>query len=328
MRGVSRAGVLLLAFAGASLLSCSDGPTGPAPITSVSVSPVTITLARGATSPLAAVALDAKGKALEGRVFAWSSSDIFVANVSPAGIVTAGQNRGGSPAIATITAVSEGKSATATVMVTPVPAARVVLTPDSVLILPGANTTLTAAVEDAGGAALSGRSLMWQSLDTTVARVSTAGQVTAVAYVGPVSRETRVIATAEGRADTTRVVVPPLAAARVVLTPDSASLQVGATQTFTAVAKDAAGTALTGRTIAWGTTDSSVATVSSAGVLTAVAYAGPATRTARLIAATAGKADTAPVVVTPVPVGRVNATPDTLVLLPGATATLTAGGDG
>jgi trimeric autotransporter adhesin len=71
----------------------------------------------------------------------------------------------------------------------------------------------------------------------------------------------------------------PAPVSSVSVDPSSASLLVGATQTLTATPKDAAGNVLTGRTVAWSSSDQSIATVSSGGLVTAVA-AGSTTITA------------------------------------------------
>ncbi len=66
----------------------------------------------------------------------------------------------------------------------------------------------------------------------------------------------------------------------MAVTPSSATLPaVGATQQFSAVATDASGKAVTGQTVAWSTSNASVATVSTTGLVTAVAV-GAATITA------------------------------------------------
>jgi trimeric autotransporter adhesin len=86
-----------------------------APVATVTVSPSTLTLRDRdgqRTGTLTATTRDALGNILTGRVVTWSSSNTNVATVNPNGVVTA-QNRGN----ATITATSEGKSGTASIVV-------------------------------------------------------------------------------------------------------------------------------------------------------------------------------------------------------------------
>lgn len=86
-------------------------PPAPTSVASVSVTPGTATLAVGGRAQLTAVARDAAGTVLTGRLTSWTSSASAVATVV-GGLVTAtgaGQ--------ATITATSEGRSGTAVVTV-------------------------------------------------------------------------------------------------------------------------------------------------------------------------------------------------------------------
>ena len=89
----------------------------PRPVAVVSVSPPTTTLARAtpaATQQLTATVTDAGGIVLSGRTITWRSSDDAVATVSASGLVTAA-----GAGSATITATCEGKSGSATIVVTP-----------------------------------------------------------------------------------------------------------------------------------------------------------------------------------------------------------------
>src|SRR5581483_12470637 len=56
----------------------------------------------------------------------------------------------------------------------------------------------------------------------------------------------------------------------VVVTPDSASLAIGTQQTFTATGKDAQGRTVSGLSFFWSTNADSLATVTQAGLVTAV----------------------------------------------------------
>jgi hypothetical protein len=68
-----------------------------------------------------------------------------------------------------------------------------------------------------------------------------------------------------------KTTAPPVTASSVSIAPDNPSLSVGATIALTATARDAAGTVLTGRTVAWTTSQGEVATVNATtGVVTAV----------------------------------------------------------
>ena len=106
--------------------------------------------------------------------------------------------------------------------------------------------------------------------------------------------------------------------ASVVVTPGSATLNIAGTQQLAVVLKDAAGNTLTGRTVSWTSSNSGVATVSAAGLATAVT-SGSATITATSEGkgGTAAIAIPAPVVTSPGTVSdlKVASTSDTSVTL-------------
>jgi len=85
---------------------------------------------------------------------------------------------------------------------------------------------------------------------------------------------------------------PPAAVATVTVTPDTTVLIPGGTRQFAVTLKDAAGNTLQNRTVTWGTSPATVATVSNAGLVTAV-LAG----TAQLTVQSEGQTGTATVTV-------------------------------
>src|SRR5207245_1453356 len=108
--------------------------------------------------------------------------------------------------------------------------------------------------------------------------ISAAGLYTAGQTAGPY----HVVATVSSGGtltDTAAVTITTIPVASVTVTPTTAGLQVGATQQFTAVPKDAAGNTLTGRVVTWASSNTAIATVSSSGAGSGTA-AGPATITA------------------------------------------------
>src|SRR5437762_12034 len=112
-----------------------------------------------------------------------------------------------------------------------------------------------------------------------------------------------VIAASGNHRDSATIVVvaqAPAAVASVTVSPSTASLLVGATAQLTATTKDSAGTVLTGRTVAWTSSDTTVARVSASGLVT-----GKAAGTATITATSEGKSGTASVTVARVPVASV-----------------------
>ncbi|MFM8566306.1 MAG: enoyl-CoA hydratase-related protein [Gemmatimonadota bacterium] len=123
---------IALALIALSAVSCGGGPSEPAPdptAAQVSVTPATLTLASGATGQLTATPRDGAGATLTGRTVTWTSQDTTIAKVDAAGLVTAQLVRAATGGETRITASVDGKSATASVTVSPVPVARVVVTP-------------------------------------------------------------------------------------------------------------------------------------------------------------------------------------------------------
>src|SRR5206468_3408243 len=127
----------------------------------------------------------------------------------------------------------------------------------------GLTSQLTATLKDANGNVLTGRTVTWSSSSTTVATVSTTGLVT-----GKVAGTATITATSEGRSGTAAITVnapPPVPVASVTVAPATATVNVAQTVQLTATLKDANGNVLTGRTVTWSSSSTTVATVSTTG---------------------------------------------------------------
>jgi Tol biopolymer transport system component len=107
--------------------------------------------------------------------------------------------------------------------------------------------------------------------------------------------------------------------ASVTVNPTAHSLVVGTSTTLTAALADANGRPITGRPIAWISNRPDVATVTAAGVVTAVTAG-----VASIDVSSEDKHATAVITVTRVPVARVDITPATLSLVEGETGALSA----
>jgi uncharacterized protein YjdB len=230
----------------------------------VTPSPANIIITQ--TAQLTATPRDAAGTAITGRAVTWTSANETIATVSTAGLVTA-KTLG----TTTISAVAEGKTGTATVVVTPIPVATVTIAPLVDALVVGDSKQLTATTKDSIGGLL-GRTVAWSSSDIGIATVTAAGVLSAVA-AGPV----KITATSEGKTGTLDVVVRQVGS--VTVTPTPVTIAAGKTSTLTATVADATGQPLPGRVVAWTTSNSAAATVSATGVVSAVS-AGTATITA------------------------------------------------
>jgi acid phosphatase type 7 len=160
--------------------------------------------------------------------------------------------------------------------------------PSSATVDVGRTVQLTAAAKPKKVVAFT-----WSSSNASVATVSSTGLVTGVAA------GTATITAASGSASgtatiTVRATTVPVAS--VTVTPNPASVGVGATIQLTATLKDANGTVLTGRPVTWSSSAVAVAMVSSSGLVSGVA-AGAATITAT----SEGKSGTSALTVTSAP---------------------------
>lgn len=135
----------------------------------------------------------------------------------------------------------------------------------SVTLVIGDSTHLAGTPVNASGNAITGADVQWSVADTTIASISSNGLLR-----GLRTGTTSVIAKVDTASATIAVViiVPPVAAIRLSLA--SSSIPVGQTTQATASLSDANGNLLTGRTVTFGSSDPTVATVAANGLVTAV----------------------------------------------------------
>lgn len=283
-----------------ALLACGGGtgptppppppppPPGPSPVATVSVTLRAASIQVGQTSQGTVELRDAGGSVLSGRSVNWSTGNQAVATVSGSGLVT-GVGAGSTTVIAT----SEGRTGSASLQVVSVPIASIAVTLSSTTVEKGATTQATAVARDADGNVLQNRALTWSTGTGAVATVSATGLVTAVnpgeTYVRAAS------GTVNAQADLI-VTVPTVAT--VTVAPSTVTLQVGKTRALTASLRSSVGEVLADRAVTW-TSSTPAATVSSGGVVTAVAIG-----SATITATSEGKTGSAVVTIEPVSFGN------------------------
>jgi len=288
---VDARGVVTARATGSATITASvEGKTGsatitvvPVPVASVTVTPPSATLLVGTTLQLVATPKDSTGAALPGRVVSWSSGDTAVAKVDDRGLVTAK-----APGTTGVTAGVEGKSATATLTIVPVPVASVTIAPTSAAIFVGASLQFTATPKDSTGAPLVGRTVTWSSGNAAVASVSATGLVT-----GNAAGSTSITASTGGKSATATVAVALVPVASVSVSPPTDSVAVGKSVQLVATTQDTAGNVLTGRVVTWTSANAAIAAVSSTGRVT-----GAALGTTSISATSEGKTGTAAITVT------------------------------
>jgi uncharacterized protein YjdB len=313
---VSSQGVVTAVGAGTTTITATvDGVSGSAsvtvsnvPVGSVSVSPQGPTIATLSSAQLTVKVTDQNGADVTNRIVSWTTSNALIATVSSTGVVT-----GVAPGSATITATSEGKSGSTTVTVTLVPVGSVSVAPGSLSLTPGQTGTLAATVTDANGIVVTNRPVVWSTSDGSIATVSQTGVVTAVA-----SGSATITATSGSKSGTASVSVSPAAVGNVSVAPGSLALTQGQTGTLAATVTDANGNPLA-QSVSWSSDHPNIASVSSTGVVTAVAPG-----SAVITAQSGGKSATASVTVSAVPIASVSVSPPTSTLTAGQGTTLTA----
>lgn len=133
-------------------------------------------------------------------------------------------------------------------------------------IVVGQTASASLSGRDQFGASIGIGGVVWSSSNSGIASVSTAGVVMAVA-----PGQAQVIATVGIKSVSADITVIPPPVASVAVTPGSASVAVGSTQQLTAATLDGSGNPLTGRAVAWASSDETKAKVSTSGLVTAVA---------------------------------------------------------
>jgi uncharacterized protein YjdB len=160
------------------------------------------------------------------------------------------------------------------------------VTPSTANVLVGGTTRLIASATDASGRVVGGVTVSWTSLETGVASVGGDGTVS-----GHKAGQARIVAQAQGFADTATITVAGVAGGSVVVEPATLALRLGTTGVLTGSVRDESG-AVVGQPASWTTDSPAIVSVSSIGIVT-----GKAVGTARIIATSGTKADTSVVTV-------------------------------
>jgi uncharacterized protein YjdB len=308
------------ALAAVAVLGCERpvAVTDPgATLTQFVVTPQTATLQQNATQDFTAVGLTSAGDTASIAV-AWSATGGAIDTSSNHGrhyghyhatacggyTVTATSSPGGMKALASVNVLCSGA----------VPVDTVLVSPPTASLMVGNTVQLSAVMEDSAGNPLVGRAVTWTSNSSGVASVSASGLVQ-----GVTAGSATISATSGGKTGTAAITVQGVPVASVTVSPASTGLFVGQTVQLTATPRDSAGNPLSGRSVAWSSGNTTVATVSGSGLVTARA-AGSTTITAT----SGGQSGTASLTVTVVPVASVTVSPASASLAAGSTLQLSA----
>jgi uncharacterized protein YjdB len=265
---VNASGLATAVAAGSTAVTASlTGVTGTATLTvtpilsSIAVSPNPQNIVVGATQQFTATATYSDGtKQNVTASAAWTTASPAVATVNAAGLATAV-----APGTTAITASLSGVSGSATLNVPRL--SSIAVTPTPVTIAAGATQQFTATATYSDGSIQNiTAKAAWTSTNPAAGTVSAAGLATAVA-----AGSTNVTATLSGVSGFATLTVTPTIL-KIVVSPNSANITVGATQQFAATATYSDGTTKdVTATAAWTSATPATATVNSAGLATGVA---------------------------------------------------------
>lgn len=291
------------------VVGCTESTTAPeTPVASlIEVVPVATQLERGATTTLTAKVLDQFGDEMPDVEVLWESNNTTVATVTSAGVVTAravGEAR--------ITAISGTLRANTTVFVvreSVVTVAINVTLPSGGLVV-GNSVPATATALSARGDTITDFTTTWTSSAPAVATVSATGVITAVS-----EGASTITATISGVSATTTVTTRLVPVGSVVVSASSTPVRVGRNVQLVSTLLSTGGDTLTTsqRSLTWASTDTTVARVSSTGLVTGV---GVGTTRISLIAGSSGATPVVgllDVAVTQVPIDAVEIVADTSV---------------
>ena len=228
-------------------------------VADIRVSPGGDTLvALGDTVRLTAEGTDANRHSVGGAEFTWLSGDSLVVTVDGSGLVTAAGDGG-----TTVTAQADGATGSAAIVVQRHATNMTVSPARTTLRAIGDTVRLIAEALDANGRALTEAGFQWTTLNDSVVSVDSVGLVTAIA-----NGTTVVTAARDDRAAIATVTVAQMLAS-VIVSPSRITLEEGDTIRLRARSLDTNGHELVAAAHEWVSSDESVASVDSTGLVRA-----------------------------------------------------------
>ena len=271
---INNTGVATAVAAGMATIRATGNGISSAPVTITVTNPPVATVTVSPSAPqqmnvgdmvtFRATAQAAGGIARGDATISWSSSDTGVVTITSAGVSTAA-----AVGTATIRASAEGINSSPvmiTVSEAPPMIATVKVTPDMESITEGETLQFEAVAMTSDGTQISGVEFTWSSSDEMVATVDMMGLATGVS-----AGEAMIMATADEVSGSAMLTVTePVVVANVTVSPDTASIEVGAMQQFEAMAMTSDEMEIMDVEFTWSSSDEMVATVDMMGVATGV----------------------------------------------------------
>ncbi|MEO7997136.1 MAG: Ig-like domain-containing protein [Gemmatimonadaceae bacterium] len=296
-----------------NISASTDGQSGTSvitvtevPIGSCTLTPGTqkVTVTNQAVFTLALKDTASNPLSSNGRLINWTSDNNLIASVNANGVVQA--LKAGTAKITATDGTNAAISCNATAEVVDARIAFVNVTPVGANLRLGAQRQFAVAILDSNRTPISaiGRTITWKNVTPAIATVSASGIVIPIALGNG-----RVAVDAEGAVDTATYSVSKIPVVTVSLSPQQRTVVEGNSAQFTPTVTDSAGNVVTDRLIEWTSSNTTIATVSSTGLVTTTA---PGTTTITAISET--RSGTATLIITPVPVDTILLTQQQLTL--------------
>ena len=258
--------------AGASTISATqNGISGSTNLTitaaalnSITIAPVSPSIAAGNTQAFQATGHYSDGSALDiSNQVTWTSSNTGAATISPSGVAT-----GVAPGITTIAAGQNGINGSTTLTVTAAVLTSISVSPANAVIAAGVTQPFKATGHYSDGSTHDLTSqVIWSSSNLGAAAINSAGLATGLAAGG-----TTIAASQNGITGSTTLTVTPPALISIAVTSASNSVVVHKTQQFNATGhySDNSTQDLTSQ-VTWTSSNPGAATINSAGLVTGAA---------------------------------------------------------
>ena len=275
-------------------------------VTGITVNPIVTTISEGETATLNITVSPEDATDIS---VTWSSSDDSIATVNTNGLVT---GVGAGSVTITVTTTDGSFTAESTITVN-IPVSAITVTPSDISVSVGDSATLTTEISPSNA---TDNSVTWSSSDNGIATVNVNGVVTAIsAGTANIS-----VTTTDGNFTDESIITVLVPVSGISLDPETISLAEGATSTLNATVSpsNASDTSLS-----WQSSDDTIATVSSNGLVNAIA-AGTATITVTTLDGSFTDESVITVFQPTVDVSGVSVNPQTLSLAEGAISTLNA----
>lgn len=253
-----------------ALAACESPTKPPPPVASVVVGPGLALVDAGGTAQFGVTVSDANGRRLEGRAVTWEILDTVVGTISSTGLVTSKPNPTVADRNATVRATVDGIAGQSTVSVRPSVVTSLTLSPYAPTLQDGDAPTLTVQARDAANNLLVGRTANFSSRDVNSARVSSAGVLTPVPFLGGGNRAVRIVANIGSVYDSITVNVAPTELSEIQIFPAQPFLQPGWTKTLRTEGRTPSGNPVVGFTPTYSSSNTAIATVNASGVVTAL----------------------------------------------------------